>query len=320
MSSVAGIKDAIGEPRGDPQPMRGRGFFPRFGGAPLLPEAGAGGAPLTAVIAVISSLASLALAAFLLIAAAAGEWTSELKSSVTVQVKGVDAAQIEDRLAAARELLAAEPAVEEFEVIAPAEAARLLEPWLGKGNTGSLNVPALIELHLTRDGRRAVDDLAEKLERIAPGVALDDHGGWNERLANAARSGQALAFAVFALVMGAACAISVFAARAGLSANAEVVSLLHIVGATDVFIANEVQRRFTVIGLRGALIGLVTALFLLTLFALALRARGADGFFVPGVELGPAFAAPLLAVPIAICLVTAVAARLTVLRTLSETY
>ncbi len=292
----------------------------RFSRSPLLPEAGADGAPLTAVIAVISSLASLALAAFLVIASAASNWTTELKSSVTVQVKGVDAAEIEARTAAATSILAGDPGVLEFEIISSQDAGKLLEPWLGKGNAAALNVPALIELRLSEEGRRSIDAIAERLEAIAPGVVLDDHGGWNDRLASAARSGQALAFIVFALIMGAACAISIFAARAGLSANADVVSLLHLVGATDGFIANEVQRRFTIIGLRGSFIGLATALFLLLLFSLATRARGADSLFMPGLAVGPGLAIPLLGVPLAICLVTAVSARMTVLRTLRETY
>lgn len=292
----------------------------RFSRAPLLPEAGEGGAPLTAVIAVISSLASLALAGFLIIASASNAWTAELKSSVTIQVKGIDAAEIEARIAATTKVLDAASGVVEYHIISSKDAADLLEPWLGQGNTDGLNVPALIDLRLSRAGRNSIDALSKQLQAIAPGVVLDDHGGWNARLADAARSGQALAFAVFVLIMGAACAISVFAARAGLSANAEVVSLLHLVGATDDFIASEVQRRFTVIGLRGSILGLLTALFLLSLFALATRARGAEGFLLPGLTISPDLALPLLAVPIAICLVTAVAARLTVLRTLRETY
>lgn len=325
MSSVSGVDGAIEPQRpadlvADKRDSMRNKLVRRFSRAPLLPEAGEGGAPLTAVIAVISSLASLALAAFLLIASASNAWTAELKSSLTIQVKGVDAAEIDTRTADAVKILEETPGVVEFRVIGSKEAGRLLEPWLGKGNAASLNVPALIELKLSPVGRMAIPALRKKFEQAAPGIILDDHGGWNDRLAAAARSGQALAFAIFALIMGAACAISIFAARAGLSANAEVVSLLHLVGATDDFIANEVQRRFTVIGFRGSTVGLAAALFLLSLFGLATRAKGADGFLLPGLTIGPGIAIPLLAVPIAVCLVTAVAARLTVLRTLRETY
>lgn len=326
MSSVSGIGGAIEEPKREGlvadrrAAASGTGPAPGPGRSPLLPEAGSSGAPLTAVIAVISSLACIALAAFILTASAAENWTADLKASVTVQVKGPDVEEIGKRAALATETLKASPEVVSYTLIPSDEAGKLLEPWLGKGNTQSLNVPALIELKLTDEGRRNLSALSERLAAAAPGIVLDDHGDWNARLSSAARSGQLLAFAIFALILGAACAIAMFASRAGLAANAEVVALLHLVGATDHYIAGEVQRRYTLIGLRGSLIGLVIAYFFVGLFALATRPKAAEGTLVPGVDFGYGLALPMLLVPIAICLVTAVSARLTVLRTLAETY
>ncbi|MGD9801685.1 MAG: cell division protein FtsX, partial [Parvularculaceae bacterium] len=118
---------------------------------------------------------------------------------MTIQVKGVDAAEIAARLAEAEKILSTSPSVASFTIVDSKEAAKLLEPWLGKGNADTLNVPALIDLKLSAEGRSGVEALSKQLEAISPGVILDDHGGWNDRLADAARSGQALAFAVFAL-------------------------------------------------------------------------------------------------------------------------
>ncbi|MEZ5921427.1 MAG: hypothetical protein R3C60_08765 [Parvularculaceae bacterium] len=327
MNSLTGLSGGIEETRRSDAPVaehrfgKGRGqLLPRFSRAPLFPEAGSGGAPLTALIAVISSLAALSLAAFILIAVAAGQWTSDLKSSVTVQVKGSDIEEINARTEIAKGVLSGVSDVIGYEVINSDDAGKLLEPWLGKGNTNGLNVPALIELKITPAARTRITDLARRLSEASPGLVLDDHSEWNGRLAAAARSGQALAFAIFCLIMGAASAISIFAARAGLAANSEVVALLHLVGATDSFIANEVQRRFTLIGLRGSALGTLAALFILALMALATRTRGSDAGFLPRFAFGPELAVALLLVPLAICLVTAVAARLTVLKTLGETY
>lgn len=295
-----------------------RSFFRRFRAEPLLPEAGAGGAPLTAVIAVMSFLAALALAGFLFIAEAAGEWTHELRSSVTVQVKGPDAAAIATGADAAMRVLRSTDGVIEARLSSPDEAAELLEPWLGKGNVGAyLNVPALIDVRIDQSLRSELDLLETRLRAAAPGAVLDDHGAWRDRLAAAARTGQILAFSVFLLIMGAACAISAFAARAGLAANHEIVSILHLVGATDDFIAGQVQRRFFVLGLRGSLAGLAVAALALGIAALATRA-GEAGDFTPAFPLGPGLFATLLVVPIALCLVAAVTARLTVLRTLAR--
>lgn len=294
-------------------------LFGRLRAEPLLPEAGAGGTSLTAVIAVMSFLATLSLAAFILIAGAAGAWTSELKSALTVQVKGADAAVIAQRVETALGVLESTDGVLSAQALTPEESARLLEPWLGKGNVGAyLNIPAIIEVKISDEARRDLDLLRTRLDAAAPGAVIDDHGEWHQRLSNAARSGQALAFAVFTLVMGAAVAIAAFAARAGLSANSEIVSLLHLVGATDGFIAGQVQRRFLVLGVRGSAVGLLGALLALGLASLALRAGGGGGDFLPELTLGPRLVLPLLIVPVALCLVTALTARRTVLKTLAK--
>jgi cell division transport system permease protein len=198
------------------------------------------------------------------------------------------------------------------------EAARLLEPWLGKGNVADyLNVPALIEARVSDQLRRNLDALEQKVKAAAPGAVLDDHKEWRDRLMTAARSGQALAAIVFALIMGAAASIAAFAARAGLAANGEIVSILHLVGATDDFIAGEVQRRFLVLALRGSLIGLAVAGLIIAFGVYGFRAIDA-GYFLPQVKIAPGAMIILAVVPLALCLTTAMTARLAVLRALSK--
>lgn len=296
-----------------------QGFFARLGSEPLLPEAGAGGAPLTAAIGVMSFLAALALAALLAIFAAADAWTSELKSGITIQIKGPDPASIRAASDAALAVLQSTDGIEDVRALSPEETAKLLEPWLGAGNVGAyLNVPALIEAKASAELKRDLSGLRRRVLAVAPTAAFDDHSAWREKLAAAARSGQALALAVFLLVLGAAGAVSAFAARAGLAANREVVSILHLVGATDAFIANEVQRRFLILALRGSIAGVALAAFALGTAGLALKAAGGGGDFVPGIGLGPELWAAFLTVPLALCLATAATARFTVLRTLGR--
>lgn len=305
----------------DEAPAPKRGLFGRRRTEPLLPEAGAGGAPLTAVIGVMSFLAVLAMAAALIINQSTAAWTADLRSEITIQVKGATAAEIEAGVEAVRQVLEDTAGVEEIALRSPEDSAALLEPWLGRGNVEAfLNIPALIEIKAAPSLRDDLDLLRSRIAAAAPQASLDDHAAWHDRLASAARSGQALAFAVFLLVMGAACAVSMFAARAGLAANHEIVSVLHLVGATDAFIAAEVQRRFFILGFRGAFTGLVIALIALLLAALGARASVGAEAFLPQFTLGGPMALTLLIAPILICLATAVTARITVLRALREQY
>ena len=293
----------------------------RLWSKPLLPEAGAAGAPLTAVIAVISFLAALALAGFLVITSATMAWTDALRASFTIQVKGADAAAIDQSMTAVKRVLDTTDGVAAYEIMPSEDAAKLLEPWLGKSNIPDyLNVPALITVDVEESLRRDMSLLKNRLSAAAPNAVVDDHQAWRDRLAAAARSGQMLAFGVFSLIVGAACAVAIFAARAGLAANEHVVSLLHLVGATDQFIANEVQRRFMILGARGSAIGLLAAITTLAIFGLSAQSASGDQFFLPGFDFTAWLAFSLLSVPIAICLVIAIAARMTVLSALRATY
>ncbi|MEL7201431.1 MAG: hypothetical protein AAGK25_07490, partial [Pseudomonadota bacterium] len=288
---------------------------------PILPEAGAGGPALLAVIAVISFLASLALAGFLLVSTASDRWTRELQAALTVQVTGDTAEAIADRTRVAVRVLENTEGINAVAVMPADDARALLSPWLGEAAVDTyFAVPAIIEVEASPALSGSVDQLRARMAAAVPGVLINDHGTWKARLGASVRSIQVLAFAVFALVMMAACAIAMFAARVGLAANHDVVSLLHLVGASDQFIAGQVQRRFLLLGLRGALFGVVLAVLVLVLMSMATRASAAAALFIPGFTLTLGLVLTLLIVPVLTCLVTAVTARLAVVRALRATF
>lgn len=288
---------------------------------PLLPEAGAGGPPLVAVISVISFLATLSLAGYLLITSAADQWTSELRAALTIQVPGDTSEAITDRTAMAVRVLETTEGVSSFRVMPQEEAKALLAPWLGEASLDSyFSVPAIIEVRADPSLQADVRLLRQRMTAAAPGTIVNDHGTWKTRLSRSVSSIQILVFCVFLLVMVAACAIAIFAARAGLAANHNVVSLLHLVGASDAFIAGQVQQRFFVLGLRGGVVGVLIAVGALALISFATRSGTVDTTFIPNFTLTLGLILTLMIVPVVTCLVTAVTARLTVLRTLQQDF
>ncbi|MCI5044846.1 MAG: ABC transporter permease [Aquisalinus sp.] len=289
--------------------------------APLLPEAGAAGTPLVAVIMVICFLASLALAGFFAVSEAANDWTSDLRGSVTVQIKGQDAITIASDTGKAMEFLRDTDGVISARALSREETVGLLQPWLGTSNLpASLPVPGLIEMEVTPALRQQLGDLAANLSVAAPGATIDDHSTWNDSLAASARTVQIFSFGVFALIMGAVCVVIIFATKAGLAANKEIVDVLHLVGATDRYIALEVQRRFLVLGLRGAMAGVVLAAVCILVLVMAFGSGIGAGYFLPDLSGGGGLFFYLLSVPLMTCLVAAWTARTTVLRTLAKRF
>lgn len=283
--------------------------------SPLLPEAGAAGTPLTVVIAVLAFMASVAFAGYFMVSRAAAEWTGDLAGTITVQVKGQTFEEIDRQARAAVTVMNNTPGVGKVKRLSREDTEALLEPWLGTDNLGpDIPVPAIITAEVTPERRRDLSILKQGLEVTSPGATVDDHGQWNDRLIDAARRVQSVAFIIFAMVMAAAACVIIFAARAGLSANRHIVEVMHLVGATDQFIATQVQRRYLSLGLRGGVIGALVAAIML--FSAASFQSDTQGFFLPNLGAAPSMLGWLSLIPLILCAIAAVVARVTVLRTL----
>lgn len=284
---------------------------------PLLPEAGAAGAPLMTVLAVLAFIASVALAGYFMVSRAAAEWTGDLAGTVTVQVRGVSPTAILTEAEAAQAVLEQTPGVFSVRPMPRAEIEELLEPWIGRDNlSADIPVPAIISAEVSPLLRRDLSPLRTALASSAPNAVLDDHGLWNDRLVSAATRAQGLAFIVFAMIMGATACVIIFATRAGLAANREIVEVMHLVGATDGFIAEQVQRRYFSLGLKGGAIGAGIAAVVLLLSATF--GVEDDGMFLPNLVASPIMLGWLALVPLLICATSTIAARITVRRILAS--
>ena len=144
-----------------------------------------------------------------------------------------------------------------------AATVRLLEPWLGSGlQLDELPVPRILTVTLAEGVKPDFEGMRNRLKAEVPGSSLDDHRAWVDRLNVMAWAMVAIGSAIFLLVMAATVTTVIFATRGAMSGNRDVVDVLHFVGADEKFIANQFQKHFLALGLRGALIGAVAAAFL----------------------------------------------------------
>ncbi|MGR3839730.1 MAG: cell division protein FtsX, partial [Cognatishimia sp.] len=151
----------------------------------------------------------------------------------------------------------------------------LLSPWFGPDlPIEDLPIPQLIEISETEDGYDAAG-LRLRLQAEVPGAILDDHSRWRKPLQQAASRLRLLgwlAIAVIATVMG---TMITLAANAALAANAQVISVMRLVGAQDEYIARAFVRRFTIRALFGAAAGTAAGYVAVLLLP---AAQGAGGF------------------------------------------
>ncbi len=262
-------------------------------------------------------LASLASAVGLTVNKSLQQWREDLTRNATVQIVATSEASADQQLEAALKVIRAAPGVASAEPLDRDDLVALLEPWLGSGNVAAdLPIPTLVEVTLSDDETADLEGLRAELARVAPDARLDDHESWIDRLVALARSIQAIAVGIVVLIGLATIAIVVFATRAGLAADQQVIEVLHLIGGQDTFIANRFQSHFLRLALRGGVVGLGTAGA--TMVVLARFTRELGGNFVPEVFMTPWEMLILLSVPLAAAVATMVTARTTVMRSLSR--
>lgn len=221
-------------------------------------------ARLTAHLTLFSALAMAVLAVFALaLSLAAGRladrWGAELARSATVRITAPPE-QMAAQTAAVMAVLETTRGVASARALSVTDQQALLAPWFGEGfDLSTLPVPQLVEIIETPDGFDAAG-LRLRLTAEAPGAVLDDHARWRAPLERAAARLRLLGWVALLLITGAMAAMITLAARASLAANAQVISVLRLVGATDDYIAAAFVRRFTLRALMGAGIGTVVAM------------------------------------------------------------
>ncbi|MEP1587031.1 MAG: FtsX-like permease family protein [Tateyamaria sp.] len=246
-------------------------------------------------------LAVFALALSLASGRLADRWGDELARTATIRIVAPQDQRAE-QTSAALAVLQTTPGIESARALSDDEQQALLAPWFGQDlPLDNLPVPRLIEI-VSQDQGFDPTGLRLRLAAEVPGAVLDDHSRWRAPLVSAANRLRLLGWGSALLILGAVAAMVTLAANAALSANAQVVAVLRLVGATDRYIAQAFVRRFTIRALIGSAGGVVIGLI-----AVWLIPSGGDA---PGILTGIGFQGAGWLVPLALPFISAMVALL----------
>jgi len=274
---------------------------------------------LPLLVAAMAFLAALAAAGAVAASSLALHWQEGAGASLTVQVPRPDefAESGGTRMDAALAVLRDTPGIAAAQPLTQAQLRDLLKPWLGsQAALPALPLPGVVAVRLASAGAD-LQEAANRLSAAAPGSLLEAHEVWRNRLSALARSLQACAFVALLVVGSVAVAVIAIATRAGLSARREAIEIVHLLGATDGYIARRFAARATRLAGTGGLIGAVAALPVL--LGLAVLSAPFAGWADPdhialGQALPPALWATLPSLPLAAAVIGWLTAQTTVRR------
>ena len=237
-----------------------------------------------------------------------------------------------DALATLAVIITATPGVTGAAVLDDAQIADLLRPWLGV-DAGTLDIPLPTMIAVTRHPEAPIDlaELQRRLEAVAPGARVEDHGEWIDDALSFLRSLQFLAAALSALALGVAAMTVVFVTRTGLAIHRSVIEIVHVIGAPDAYIAQQFQAQSLRLGIVGGVIGVGLAAMTILGLDRVMGAGAVAGIMGSGSGAATADAsmaldfrllpwqwAVLALLPLAVALIAMITARLTVMRTLGR--
>jgi cell division transport system permease protein len=279
---------------------------------PLLPPDGGRDRPLFLVAAILVFLACLSALGARGAWQASQQWTSDLESSLTIQIRPVEGRDADSDAQEAAQIALGVPGVAQTLAHDRAHAEALLSPWLGQDNLpDDLPLPLIVDVGLAADAAPPLDALQSALDAAGLPANVDDHGRWIEAVRASARSAQTLALSLLALLTGAAAAVVAFASRASLVARLDVTDALHLCGAEDKFIAELFQRRFFLLGLKAGAAGALVAALVSMLVSMG-ETPADMAFFLPRWSMDTIEIGLLIAAPVFAGLIAALSARLAV--------
>jgi cell division transport system permease protein len=290
---------------------------------PILPDDTVTGRSLLAVVAIMSFLAALTVGAVEIVHGAAGEWRADVVREATIQVRPMPGRDLDADVRKAAEIAKTAAGIADARAFSKEETEHLLEPWLGAGaDLGALPVPRLVQVKVAANAAPDFDRLRRALSDSVPSATLDDHRGFESRLAAISDTVTLTGLAILALVLAATVLSVSFATRGAVAANRAVVEVLHFVGARDSFVARTFARHFLTLGLQGGLIGGAVAAILFGLARLLANVLGSfptsgnTAFFLGHFALNARGFLWIACVAAVMALITALSSRITVHRTL----
>ena len=229
--------------------------------------------PASGYTSTLTSLTAAAMAFLVVFALAlslasyrlAQDWSEALEQSATLRISA-PVEQLDAQVARAIAILETTPGVASARALSSEEQSDLLTPWLGVDVPfDKLPLPRLIEIVQTPDGFDP-QGLRFRLTGELPSAVLDDHVRWRRPLVQAANWLSVLGVVAIGLIGLTSGAMIILATRAALAANAQVITVLRLIGATDGYIEAAFVRRFAFRTFIGAVLGTIIGAGVVALF------------------------------------------------------
>lgn len=194
------------------------------------------------------------------------DWNKSVSGSMTVQIpvvdnKGVAREEIDKDIENALTVLRSSPGILGAVILSDEQMNTLMTPWIGEQtNISDLPLPKLIDVTIDTDNPPKLDQLTTDLTDQVPTAVLDSHRIWLANLIKLAGGMMKLTGFILLLLISTTALTVIYSTKTSLAVHKSVISLVHMMGANDFYIAIQYANRSFKLSLIGGLLGLLMAL------------------------------------------------------------
>jgi len=273
---------------------------------------------LPIILAVMVYLSGLVIIGAMILDSSIYRWSGNLQANLTIQLGPLSKAGDKEVLETVVEMLDEMEGVAAARALPLEELKRLLAPWIGGDVLGEIPLPRLIDVRLEPGAKIPSHLIMDHLAEVAPNASIDDHSEWINSVVQLGHLARVIAAAVVGLIFFVAVVTVALSTQAYFAVHKSTVEIMHVIGASDRYIANQFGRKAFTLGMFGSFLGMG-----LTLITFILVQEVAADSTVPLIGefwLTPLEWVTLGLLPCVVTLVSMITTRLTIFFTLAHLY
>ena len=205
-------------------------------------------------------LFSIVVAAYFMMTSMVLSWNKSIIDGLTVQIMPSSETLTADeellRLNKVISFFDEKEGVEKVRVISNEQIKHIMSPWLGENaNIETLPIPKLLDVKLKNGKTFDYQKASTELKEVAPYASIDNHGIWLQKLMKSASALKVLSLFVLVVVLLALSFSLFYAVQTSLKVHQNIIEILHIMGATDNYVAKQYAKRGLWTGFVASIIG-----------------------------------------------------------------
>ena len=211
-----------------------------------------------AIIALLVMIGVFACGGLLALNQVAEKWKGGLAETVSIDLPPLLSPQQNEDSRAIRILTLAlnEQGVTDATILNRGRMRELVKPWLGDSiEIERLPLPVIIQLKIDRDNPPDFESFSRRLHQAVPGTKLNSFSEWRESLLGSVNTLMTTGIIILIAVASGIVSMILFLGVTSMMVYRQSIELLHLMGATDHYIAKQFNMLVAKISMIGASIG-----------------------------------------------------------------